>query len=98
MKIHLKIERLILEGIPLAPHEQVLFQQALEFELGSLLANLPQPGREPAGIALAGLRAGEIELALPANPLDLGRQVASQVHASLALHSPPFAQPVADTF
>jgi hypothetical protein len=83
--IHLHIERLVLDGLPLAPAEVPRFQAALEQELGRRLAAASAPGW-PGG-AVARLDAGAVHLAAGGSARTWGRQVAQTLAASLA--APP---------
>jgi hypothetical protein len=80
--VHLHIERLVLDGLPLAPAEVPRFQTALEQELGRLLAAAP-PSGGPGG-AIAGVDAGAVHLAAGGSARTWGRQVAHTLAASLA--------------
>jgi len=52
----LHIERLVLEGLPLAPADQARFQAVLEAELARLLADRVLHQELRGGVALPGLR------------------------------------------
>lgn len=62
MNVKLHIERLILEGITLAPHEHRPLQASVEAELGRLLSAGGVSQELAGGIALPSLRAGDIQL------------------------------------
>lgn len=83
--VHLHIERLVLDGLPLAAAEVPRFRAALEQELGRLLAAASTPGW-PGG-AVARLDAGAVHLAAGGSARTWGRQVAQTLAASLA--APP---------
>lgn len=80
--IHLHIDRLVLDGVPLAPAEVPRFRAALEQELRWSLAIVPCPGG-PGG-AVAHLDAGAVHLAAGGSARTWGRQVAQTLAASLA--------------
>lgn len=83
MAIHLSIERLILDGVPLAPHARPALVAALEAELGLLLAEGGLAAEMRAGVSLPRVTAPPIALE-PATPAaELGRQVARAVYAGI---------------
>jgi len=74
--IELSIDKVILDGVRVAPHERAGFLGALEAELTRLLTEygLPEPGREgPDARAVAPLR-------LPGPAADTATRVAHQVY------------------
>jgi hypothetical protein len=83
MNVNLHIERLILEGIDLAPHEHGHLQAAVEAELGRLLSAGGFSQELAGGIALPSLRAGDIQLGNGAGPVPLGRQIAQAVYRGI---------------
>lgn len=83
MKVNLHIERLILDGVELAPADHPAFQAALEGELVRLLA---EGGVEPglaAGKAVPSVRASAFEMSGDRDPVRLGRQVAGSVYGGI---------------
>lgn len=83
MNIKLHVERLILDGLPVANAERPLLQAAVEAELARLLA---EGGLSPAlqgGGARPSLRAGGIELQGEGNPANLGAQIAGAVYEGM---------------
>jgi hypothetical protein len=89
MDIHLHIERLILDGLPLPLEGQAVLQAALEAELARLLVagGLPGAGELPetwrSGRAIPYLRAGGIRLGSESGPEQLGQQIAQAVYESV---------------
>jgi hypothetical protein len=83
--VHLHIERLVLDGVPLAPAEVPRFQAALEQELSRLLAAMPAAGWSDG--AVARLDAGAVHLAPGGSARIWGQQTARTLAASLA--APP---------
>jgi len=83
MTIRLHIDRLVLEGIALAPHQQPYLRAALEGELSRLLA----VGGLAPGLVQEGNRAraagSPIQLAQENSPGDLGQQIARSVYGGL---------------
>jgi len=83
MNVKLHIERLILEGITLAPHEHRHLQASVEAELGRLLSAGGVSQELAGGIALPSLRAGDIQLGAGGGPVPLGRQIAQAVYGGI---------------
>jgi len=79
--VHLHIERLVLEGLPLGHHQGAFVQAALETELTRLLAE----GNLSAlsGGAVPHLPVASIQLAQDNQPSHLGHQIARSVYDSL---------------
>lgn len=83
MNITLHIERLILDGVDIAPGQRHLVQAAVEAELTRLLT---AGGLSPAltgGGALYRVCANTIQLTSGAGPADLGRQIAGAVYGGI---------------
>lgn len=83
MAINVRIERLILENLPLTADQGGLVQAALETELASLLEqdntslNLERAGFVP------GISPAPLQLAGNLSPAELGRQIARAVYGGL---------------
>jgi hypothetical protein len=81
IKVH--IERLVLDGIEVLPHQQPVLQAAVEGELVRLLAD----GRVAPGLlnggALASVPGGAVKLAGDGDPARLGRQIARAVQGGI---------------
>lgn len=83
MKIHLHIERMIVDGLPLTARDGALLRAALEAELTRLLAQ-PQPGgARPTSAAVPRARADGISVARQARPAEIGQQIARSVHGAI---------------
>jgi hypothetical protein len=83
MNITIHIERLILDGLPVATHQGPLVQAAVEAELARLVT---ADGLSPSlsgGGALASVRAGYLQLANDSNPNQLGQQIAQAVYGGI---------------
>jgi hypothetical protein len=83
MNITVHIERLVLDGVPVAPADRPVLQAALESELGRLL----RTGRLPADLssaAVPGVAGGDVRLAASDTAARTGRRIAGSVHAGLA--------------
>lgn len=83
MNIELHIERLVLEGLPVARAEEPELQAAMERELVRLLGE----GGLGSGFAMDGavrsVRGGALNLAEGMNALSLGERIAGAVYAGL---------------
>ncbi len=86
MNINLHIERLVLEGLPIAQGAGPLVQQAVEAELSRLLADGVSP-RLLGGGALPHSPAGAIQLTKNISPAAIGRQIARSVYGGIANES-----------
>ena len=83
MKIHLHIERMVVDGLPLTARDGALLRAALEAELTRLLAQ-PQPdGARPTSLAVPRVRADGIRIAQAAKPAEVGQQIARSVHGAI---------------
>lgn len=80
-EVHVDIDRLVVEGLPLAPADATVFQAALEQELGRLCATTPAHAWSTQ--ALARLEARAIQLSPEGDPPAWGRQVARALFAVL---------------
>ena len=87
MKIHVHIERLILDGLPIGPGGARV-QAAVEAELARLLAegstaegNIAQAW--PAGGAVPDVPAAPIQLRAGARPAEIGGQIAASVYGGI---------------
>ena len=88
MNIRVRIERLILEGLPLSGGDAPLVQVAVEAELGRRLA---EGGLRPellAGGALAAVQGDPLRPVEPGAPVALGRGIADAVYGGIGLVKP----------
>ena len=88
MKIHVHIERLILDGLPLGPGGGARVQAAVEAELARLLTegslsqdNIAQAW--PVGGAVPGVPAAPLQFDTGARPADIGGQIARSVYGGI---------------
>jgi hypothetical protein len=81
--IHLRIERLILDGLPLTRSQGALVQAAAEAELSRLLAERGLASSLLSGGALPSLRASAIQLSSDGSPAQLGEQIAQAVYGGI---------------
>lgn len=79
--LHLNIERIVLDGLPLSRMQANQLRGALEQELARLLADGPR--QDWHGAALHSVSAPAVSVTAPVQPLELGRAIARSVHASL---------------
>lgn len=83
MNINVHIERLILDGLPVARSQGPLIRAAVEAELARLLAADGLAAGLLAGGALPSVPASAIQLTSNTNPTQLGQQIAQAVHGGL---------------
>lgn len=88
MNIHLHIERLVLDGLPLDAAHAPAVHTAVEAELTRLLAaGGPAPGLQRSG-ALAYARGADVHLSPTPAPDELGRHIGGAIHQGLAHELP----------
>ena len=83
MKLSLRIDRLVLDGITATPAEAARIRLAAEAELHRLFAADLPSDRLRGGGAHASLPAPTMTLAPRAAPEAIGRQIARSVHSGL---------------
>jgi hypothetical protein len=81
--IQLHIERLVLEGVAIAPGQRALLQAAVEAELGRLLTQGGLTEGLAGGGALPSIRASAIQLAPGGDPQRMGTQIAQSVYGGI---------------
>jgi hypothetical protein len=84
MTVHVHIERLVLDGLPVPPAERPLLQAAVEGELARRLAADGASSGVLAGGAFARLAAPPVHLPARPDAVTVGRQIAGAVHTGLA--------------
>jgi hypothetical protein len=82
MRLRVRIDRLVLDGLPLGPGDGPRVQAALEAELGRRLSERDVPPRLLEAGALRSLDGGDIPR-LSAAPAEAGSQIARAVAASI---------------
>ena len=88
MDINLRIEQLVLDGLPVTRSQGALVQAAVEAELARLLTEGGlAPGLE-AGGALPSVRAGAMQQTSSASPTQLGQQIARAVYQGIGTGEP----------
>jgi hypothetical protein len=88
VNIELRIERLLLEGVPVEPHLGHTMQRAIEVELTRLLAEQGLSPELARGAALDRLSGHSMELGGDMSPAHVGARIAGAVHANLTRPRP----------
>ena len=83
MNIRIHIERLILDGLPIAHNQGPLVQAAVEAELTRLLAENSLAANLQIGGAVPSVPTNAIQLTLGSNPSQLGTQIAGAVYSGI---------------
>jgi hypothetical protein len=81
MKIHLHIERLVIDGV--AIDQPRILGKALEQELSGRLIEGGLSSELSAGVALPHMRGGEIEIARGSHSARLGTQIGGAVYRGI---------------
>jgi hypothetical protein len=84
MKINLRIERLVLEGLRLENHHGPIVKAAIEAELGRLLAKRSLVPDLSAELATPALRTRDLNLTANPNPGEMGRAIARSLHQAMS--------------
>lgn len=82
MNINLHIERLVLDGVNLAPNQRHLLQASVETELTRLLTESGLAPSLAQGITLPRLSTSGIHIT-DNNPMQLGQQIAQSVYEGI---------------
>jgi hypothetical protein len=82
MNIDLHIERLVLDGVSIEPHQRPLLQEALQNELTRLLTERGLSDSIAQGLAMPRLTTAGIQLT-GNNPTQLGQQIARSVYGGI---------------
>jgi len=80
MKIHVHIERLVLDGLPIDRNSAPLIQEAIQAELSRLFTDSGASQVLLAGGAITSLRTAPIQLATQSHPETVGQKVANAVY------------------
>jgi hypothetical protein len=83
LKINIQIERLILHGIRVAPHQHKLLQAAVESELARLMSAGGLNQELAAGVAVPSVNAATMQLSSAAGPARMGQGIARSVYGGL---------------
>ena len=84
MNINLHIERLVLDGLPVAPSQGAQVQALVERELARLLAQDGISKQLQSGLALHRVGAEEILSSQGVGIQTIGRQIAGAIHSSIS--------------
>jgi hypothetical protein len=83
MNIHIHIERLILDGLPITRYEGTLVQASVETELTRLLIENGLATELRAGSRIPSVHANTIQLTSDNNPAPMGAQIAQAVYSEI---------------
>jgi hypothetical protein len=83
MNVNLHIERLVLDGVHVAPEHRSGLQAAIESELARLVAQGGLASHLKGGGATPRIAGGAVSLAAGQRPSDLGRQIAAAVYGGI---------------
>jgi hypothetical protein len=88
MNISLRIERLILDGLPMTSAQRTALGTALEAELGRLLRTGGLHGGLAQGVALSAVRVEPVQFETPFDPVRAGVSIAQALYAGIASPAP----------
>lgn len=83
MNINLHIERLLLDGVHIAPNQRHLLQASIEAELTRLLTQGGVAASMNQGLAVPKISAANLQLTSRTNPTQLGQQIAASVYSGI---------------
>ena len=83
MNINLHIERLVLDGVSIKPHQQHMFKATLETELGRLLTDNGIASGLQTGGAFNAVQAPSIEIGETNEPYHLGLRIARSIYGGI---------------
>lgn len=83
MNIHLHIDRIVLEGLPVRPNGRQQLGSAIEAELMRLLAENGLPPEWGAGGAVPMVRGGDLSLPVGNSSRELGAEIAHSIYGSI---------------
>ncbi len=83
MNIQLHIDKLILDGFSLSPHERTVLHAAFERELTRLLAERGLNQTLANGAAVPSINVGNIQVGAGLPPANLGVQIAQSVYGGI---------------
>jgi len=83
MKIHIHIERIVLDGLPVPYHRQAELRTAVEKELGRLFTSKGPPNGLQSGGAVPHISADRIQWTDENHTTELGQQIARSVYGGL---------------
>lgn len=83
MNINLHIERLVLDGLAIAPHQRHSLQASVEAELTRLLSEGGLNAQLSEGLTIARVKAPQITVNPAMSSTHLGQQIAASVYHNL---------------
>lgn len=83
MKIHVHIERLVLDGLPVDRHSAPMIQEAVQAEVKRLFADSGASQSLLSGGSVPSLRTAPVHFASQSQPEAVGHKVANAVHGGL---------------
>lgn len=83
MKIKLRIERLVLDGLPVSRLQGEKVRRTVEHELTQLLTHGGMANDLRSGGAMPALRAGNIRMEKRSQPETVGKQIAGAVYGKI---------------
>ena len=83
MNINLHIERLVLDGLDIAPEQRPVLQAAVEGELRRLLTERGLSPSLAQGVAVPRLSVRDMQIAIASNPTEVGHQIAQSVYGGI---------------
>ena len=86
-KIHLSIDRLVLDGLPVSEHQTAQVRAAFEREVSQLLTRDGVPSAWERGGAVARQEGGLFAIPRGASPAQMGRQMARSLVSSFSDNS-----------
>ncbi|MGC2108252.1 MAG: hypothetical protein WA655_01965 [Candidatus Korobacteraceae bacterium] len=89
MKLQIRIERLVLDGLPVTGSRGAQVQAAVQAELANMLGNGGLSHELRSGGALPILPAAQITFARGDAPAEIGRRIARAIHGSIGVPSRP---------
>ena len=84
MDVELNIERLLLDGLNLAPGERAVLVRALQAELARLITTHGIATQLAPDATLARVRPAAVVLATPIDALEAGTQIAAAAYSGLS--------------
>jgi hypothetical protein len=83
MNVNLHIERLVLDGVDIAPHQRYHLRAAVQAELARLMSVGGLAGAIAGGGAVPNIPGQSIQLQRQNSPGELGRQIAGAVYGGI---------------
>ncbi|QDT90453.1 hypothetical protein [Gimesia algae] len=84
MKIHVTIERLILDGLPVNQDSAPLIKETVQAELSRLFTENSTSQNLTSGGAVSSLRTAPIHLDAHSSPDAVGKKIATAMHGDLS--------------